>query len=60
MLLRGRTATISLDGGSGELLLVVTAIQPDAGRLLERRVEEATRRLGLETVSDSLREVVHA
>jgi hypothetical protein len=60
MLLRGRTATISLDGGSGELLLTVTAIQPDAGRLLERRVEEATRRLGLETVSDSLPEVVHA
>ena len=60
MLLRGRTAMISLDGGSGELLLVVSAIQPDAGRLLERHVEEATRRLGLETVSDSLREVVHA
>ena len=60
MLLRGRAATISLDGSSGELMLVVSAIQPDAGRLLQRRVEEATRRLGLETVSDSLPEVVHA
>jgi hypothetical protein len=60
MLLRGRAATIGLDGGSGELVLVVSAIQPDAGRLLQRRVEEATRRLGLETVSDSLPEVVHA
>src|SRR4051794_17945660 len=56
MLLRGRAATISLDGGSGELLLAVSAIQLDAARLLQRRVEEATRRLGLETVSDSLPE----
>src|SRR3954469_9764504 len=59
MLLRGRTATISLDGGSGELVLTVSAIQPEASRLLQRRIEEATRRLGLETVSASLQEVVH-
>jgi hypothetical protein len=60
MSLRGRTATISLEGAAGELLLSVTAIQPEAGRLLQRRVEEASRRLGLETVSVSLAELVHA
>jgi len=41
-------------------VLTVNAIQPEAGRLLQRRVEEASRRLGLETVSTSLAEVVHA
>jgi hypothetical protein len=60
MSLRGRSATISLEGVAGELLLSVTSIQPEAGRLLQRRVEEASRRLGLETVSASLPEVVHA
>jgi hypothetical protein len=60
MLLRGRTATISLESGASELVLTVNAIQPEAGRLLQRRVEEASRRLGLETVSTSLAEVVHA
>jgi hypothetical protein len=60
MLLRGRTATISLEGIAGELVLSVSAIQPEAGRLLQRRIEEATRRLGLETVTASLPEVVHA
>jgi len=63
MQLRGRTATVSLEGGSGELLLIVNAIQPEAGRLLQRRVDEASRRLGLETLAPMaprMREVVHA
>jgi hypothetical protein len=59
MLLRGRTAQISLDGGSGELMLTVSALQPEAGRLLQRRVEEAARRLGLETVTQRFADVVH-
>ena len=46
--------------GTGELHLVVSAIQPEAARLLQRRLEEATRRLDLQTVTPSLREVVHA
>jgi hypothetical protein len=60
MLLRGRAASISLEGGNHELHLVVSAIQPEAARLLQRRLEEATRRLGLQTTSLELREAVHA
>ena len=41
---------------------MVSAIQPEAARLLQRRFEEATRRLGLQTAAAplALREVVHA
>jgi hypothetical protein len=60
MLLRGRSASISLESSTGELHLVVSTLQPEAARLLQRRLEEATRRLGLQTMSVSLREVVHA
>jgi hypothetical protein len=60
MLLRGRAATISLEGASGELHLVVSSIQPEAARLLQRRLEEATRRLDLQVVTPVFREVVHA
>jgi hypothetical protein len=59
MLLRGRAATISLESGAGDLHLVVSTIQPEAGRLLQRRLEEATRRLDLRTVTPERREVVH-
>ena len=59
MLLRGRPSSIALEVETGALHLVVSAIQPEAGRLLQRRLEEATRRLGLQTVTMALREVVH-
>lgn len=59
MLLRGRAASISLVGAGGELHLVVSSVQPDASRLFQRRMEEATRRLGLQTVVLALPEVVH-
>ena len=60
LMLRGRVATITLESGAGELVLAVSAMQPEASRLIQRRMEEATRRLGLETESAGLREVVHA
>ena len=59
MLLRGRAVSIRLEGAAGALQLVVSTIQPEAGRLLQRRLEEATRKLELQTVSPVLREVVH-
>jgi hypothetical protein len=60
MQLRGRVATIALEVGTGELLLIVSSIQPEAARLLQRRLEEATRRLDLRMVVPALRDVVHA
>jgi hypothetical protein len=60
MLLRGRPATLTLEGGNGELQLTVSTIQPEAARLLQRRLEEATRRLDLQMVTPVFREVVHA
>jgi hypothetical protein len=59
MLLRGRTVSISLEGVAGELHLVVSTLHPDAARLFQRRLEEATRRLGLKTATPVLPEVVH-
>ena len=59
MLLRGRTASISLVGAGDELHLIVSAIQPDAARLFLRRIEEATRRLGLSVMTPTLPEVIH-
>jgi len=59
MLLRGRTASISLDGAGEELILLVSSMHPDAARLFQRRIEEATRRLGLTAGTLALPEVVH-
>ncbi len=59
MLLRGRAVSISLEGVAGELLLGVSTLQPDAARLFQRRLEEATRRLGLKTATPVMPEVVH-
>jgi hypothetical protein len=61
MTLRGRVAAVRLEGMSdGELILTVGAIQPEAARLLQRRIEEAARRLGLSTEASDVREAVHA
>lgn len=59
MSLRGRAASIALEGAGGELHLVVSSVQPDAARLFQRRLEEASRRLGLKTAAVALPEVVH-
>jgi hypothetical protein len=61
MALRGRSATLRVESASdGDLLLTVGAVQPEAARLLQRRVEEATRRLGLAVEASETREAVHA
>ena len=59
MMLRGRAASLSLESSAGELHLVVSTLQPEAARLRQRRLEEATRRLGLQTATAplALREV---
>jgi len=58
---RGAAARMSLRGrAAGVLLLTVGAIQPEAARLLQRRVEEAARRLGLSTEAGEVHEAVHA
>lgn len=60
LLLRGRATTVRLESGSGELRLVVGSLQPEAARLLQRRIEQATRRLGLPTAAAERYEAVHA
>jgi len=62
MTLRGRAVIVRLESSSdGEMLLTVSAIQPEAARLLQRRVEEAARRLDLNIEATSeVRELVHA
>ncbi|MDP8924109.1 MAG: hypothetical protein M3O34_14670 [Chloroflexota bacterium] len=48
MTIHGRVATVSLGRGvDGELVLWAGALQSEAARLLLRRTEEATRRLGM-------------
>ncbi|MCC7369365.1 MAG: hypothetical protein IT306_13130 [Chloroflexi bacterium] len=59
MLLRGRAVSLELVRTPLELSLTVSTLQPEAARLVYRRLEEATRRLGLETTAPQLREVVH-
>jgi hypothetical protein len=61
MTLRGRVAGVRLESAAdGDLILTVGAIQPEAARLLQRRVEEAARRLGLSTEAHEEREAVRA
>lgn len=60
LMLRGRPTTIRLESTAGELQLVAGSIQPEVARLLQRRVEEAARRLGLQAVPVAVYEVVHA
>jgi hypothetical protein len=61
MTLRGRPAVLRVESTSdGDLLLIVGAVQPEAARLLQRRVEEATRRLDLSVESSEVPEAVHA
>jgi hypothetical protein len=52
--LRGRAATVTLGrGATGELIVWVGALQPEAARLLFRRTDEATRRMGLTATIDA-------
>ena len=61
MTLRGPGMAVRLEGAAdGDLILTAGAIQPEAARLLQRRVEEAARRLGLSTEAHEEREAVRA